>query len=217
MARVESILSLERRDIESLWLAMYGRLNFASPRQQHTSTYLGILDGASAGEYLAIHEGVAAVGGHLLVPPSRLSSEILRTKELGEFRGIILADPDRDPPRSTPSVSINSTQGRTLEIVAQLYQHFIDRGTIHGARVACDDANAHSWFAATAELPINVIHNGTRDIDSAFQAQLSAEGQAGSYRKVLRTDMRCDIDSRTPVPRAHLSAAVAAALEFIAE
>lgn len=61
-----------------------------------------------------------------------------------------------------------------------------------------------------------MIHSGTAEIDPAFREALEAEGQAGRYRRVLRTDMRCDIDARKPPAHAHLGAAIAAALEYIA-
>ncbi len=214
MAQLDSILSLDRRDIESLWLTMYGLLNFPHPRPPLTTTYVGLLDGATAGEYLAIQEGVAALGGELVLPPRHLHSGLLEVDDLGTIGGLIVADPAYEPPRAR-CVCLNSTRGKPLEIIARLYPLFINRGRIDGVRVACGDATARTWLEATGELPISVIHSGTIEIDPTFREALAAEGQAGTYRHVLRTEVRADLDARRPPSHAHLAAAITAALGFI--
>lgn len=215
MAQLNSILSLDRRDIESLWMMMYGGLNFGYPRPSSTSTYLGLLDGATAGEYLAIQEGVASLGGELVIPPRHLQSGLLEVDDLGVIGGLIVADPRLEPPAHARSVCLNSREGKPLEVIAHLYPLFIERGRIDGVRVACDDSTARTWLAATGDLPISVVHTGMAEIDPAFRAALEAEGQAGTYRHVLRTEIRADLDARKPPRHAHLAAAITAALEFI--
>ena len=215
MARIDSILSLDRRDIEALWLAMYGYLNFPAPAPARTRIYLGLLDGATAQEYLAIQDGVAAIGGELVIPPTHLREGLLESAELGSIGGIVVADPLAHPPIAR-SVSLNSTEGAPLAVIAHLYPFFVNRGSVNGVRVLCDDASVRTWFEATGELPISVIHSGHDEIDPEFRAALHAEGQAGRYRKVTRSRPRCDIDTRTAPEHRYLAAAVSAALEFSA-
>lgn len=215
MARIDSILSLDQRDIESLWLAMYGRLSFTYPRPERCAQYLGLLEGATAAEYLAIQQGVAALGGELVLPPAHIRDGLLTLDQLGGVAGLIVADPHTAPPKSA-ALCLNSQRGRPLDVVAHLYDFFIRRGEVNGVRVACDDSTVMTWFAATGELPISVVHSGMRELDPEFRATLAAEGQAGTYRHVLRADMRCDVDARRPPRHDVLAAAIAAALEFVA-
>jgi len=224
MAHFNSLLRLDRRDLEFIWLLTAGWDQVGLHSTTPLSRRLFLVDtGVDEDLVLAFRIGAAAAGFHVLdVPASILAAPASILERIGSVAdGIALADRTGafdflHGQGAVPVVTVEEARGAPVHVLGHLYRWFVTGKPMRGLRVVWQDSPQpalRSWCEATAVVPLDVTHVGETDyVDGENLHAVRRAGQQGTFRR-LRTVPDHDVTASQPLGVRTLACTFAALLE----
>lgn len=223
MAPITSLLHVDRRDLEFLWLLTAGweDANLRPARPADRRLFLVDTVGDPL-QRLALQLGALAAGFQLLDVPDGLEADRILTEigpvadafALADDTGRFDALHEQD---GVPVLTVSRGGGGALEVLAHLYRWYSAGRPLRGLRVVAHTDSPETltaWCEATRQIPVQVTHVGERDVVSAaLLEELRAGGQQGQFRR-LRNVPAHDVDATVRPDLRTLACTVAAVLEF---
>lgn len=222
MASLPSLLALDRRDLELIWLLMAGwdGANLR-PRRFPTRRLFLVDTVGDAAQRLAVQLGAHAAGYQLIdVPAAVPAREIIAT--VGDLADAFAVSDDGDRSAAilgqddVPVLVVQRDGGGPLSVLGHLYRWYLVGHPLRGLRVVWEGpptATLTAWAEATHTIPVQVTHVGERDhVDRALLSRLAADGQQGQFRR-LRTAPAHDVLADEPLSVRILACTIAAVLD----
>lgn len=223
MAHVDSLLPLDRRDLEFIWLltAGFDDANLRPSRPAVRRLFLIDTVGDPL-QRLALRLGASAAGFELLDVPDSLDADAVLGTIGPVADAIALADDsgrfgvlyEQD---ELPVLTVQRAGGGPLEVLAHLYRWYMAGRPLQGLRVVwqgTSPATLQAWCEVTRQVPLQVTHVGARDeAPPGLLEDLREAGQRGEFRR-LRTAPDHDVDATARPDLRTLACTIAAVLEF---
>lgn len=215
MAQLTSLLDFDQDDLHTVVLAAYGWSCSSLTPTPVRHRMLLFFSAERPDLYVAAHVAAAAAGVQLIDVPERRwrLSDGFAT---GLIDGVVTAGSVDLPPdlRSLPLLSLERDHSAPIDVLAHIVPWYARTAGSGRGVAAVGDNGAYCWAAATADLPLDVIHTGVQRVSSDFLTQLAAEGQEGSFRSGS-APAHPDIDARTAPSARTLASVIAACLEWV--
>jgi len=224
MAHFDSLLRLDRRDLEFIWLLTAGWDQVGLRSTTPLSRRVFLVDtGADEDLILALRIGAAAAGFQVLdVPRSVLANPRSILERLAPVADCFaIADStgafqflhEQD---AVPVFTVEEQGGSPVKVLGHLYRWYMTVQPLRGLRVVWEgepEPALRSWCEATAVVPLDVTHVGERDyVDAAAVAAVRAVGSEGTFRR-LRDVPEHDVAASQPLGVRTLACTFAAVLE----